>query len=120
MNLPESRASGPPRAAAWIWPLFMLTASLWLFFAALSLARFESSTGKWIVTGLMFANAALLFFVGWGVRAGKHGFYYLALAVLGINLLLTVTDQFGLFDLIYLVVAGVLFGLLIATRRYYV
>ena len=120
MNLPESRAPEPPRAVAWIWPLFVLTAGLWLIFGALSLARFEPSTGKWIITALMFANAALLLFVGWGVRAGKHGFYYLALAVLGINLLLTVTDQFGLLDLIYLVVAGVLFALLIVTRHYYV
>jgi hypothetical protein len=44
----------------------------------------------------------------------------MALAVLGINMLLTVTDQFGLFDLIYLVVAGTLFVLLLFTRRYYV
>jgi len=103
---------------AWIWPLFVLTAGLWLIFAALGLSRFESSPGKWIVAGLMLANAALLLFVGWGVRTGKHGFYYMALAVVGVNVLLTITDQFGLFDLLYLAAAGALLALLIATRRY--
>jgi hypothetical protein len=117
---PQSDAETIPRAVAWVWPLFLSTAGLWVVFGAIGLARFGPSTGTWIVAGLMLANAALLLFVGWGVRRGRYGFFYMALAVLGINMLLTVTDQFGLFDLIYLVVAGTLFVLLLFTRRYYV
>jgi hypothetical protein len=56
-----------------------------------------------------------------GVGIGKRNkiFYYFAIVLLAINIVLTVTDEFGLFDLITLIIDLVLLGLLIATGRKY-
>lgn len=56
-----------------------------------------------------------------GIVIGKPNrlFYFFGVMVLAINIILTVTDQFGVLDLITLVIDMVILGLLIATRSYY-
>lgn len=49
-------------------------------------------------------------------RGRKRLKYYLAVAFLSVNILLTVTDQVGLFDWITLVLDVGLLALLVATR----
>ncbi|MBP6470897.1 MAG: hypothetical protein KBE23_14785 [Chloroflexi bacterium] len=43
--------------------------------------------------------------------------FYVALAVLLVNIVLTVTDQFGLFDLLTLLLDLIILALLLAGRR---
>ena len=59
--------------------------------------------------------------LGMGVGLGKRQrrFYYLAILVLAVTIILTFTDEFGLLDLLTLIMDGVLLGLLIATRAAY-
>jgi uncharacterized membrane protein YhaH (DUF805 family) len=47
---------------------------------------------------------------------GRRPFYYLALAVMAINIILTFTDQFGLLDFLTLVIDLAIVAILIAGR----
>ena len=104
--------------------LFYFNTAIWLIFGIASLVKLaESSSGQpvilWVVGVLMFGNAAAMLLAGLGLGARRRLYYYFALAVLGVNILLTFTDQFGILDFATLVIDVVLFGLLIATRGLY-
>lgn len=104
--------------------LFLLDAGIWLVFTVVSLSRALNGPAgtagtPWVVVALMAAYVAALLFLGWGI--GRHRLiYYLALAVIAVTVLLTVTDQFGVLDLAVLVLNLVLLGVLVATRSLYV
>jgi len=76
-----------------------------------------SAVSGWIVPILMFGNAATMGLSGLAIGKPQKRFYYLAAAVLAVNVVLTVTDEFGIFDLVTLVIDLVLLGILIATLR---
>ena len=104
--------------------LFFLNAAIWLSLGILSLARIESRNSHqaitaWIVAILMLGNAGVMLLSGVVIGKQQKRFYYLAVAVVVVNILLTVTDQFGMLDLITLVIDLVLLGLLVATRGRY-
>ena len=102
--------------------LFFLNAAIWIALGITSLlnvARGSTSIMTAIVIGiLMFGNAAAMVVSGFGL--GKwRGFYYLALAVLLVNIVLTFTDQVGLLDILTFVLDLALLVLLIATGKHY-
>jgi hypothetical protein len=104
--------------------LFYLNAAIWLLFGIWSLARLAGGESGMVITLLvvallMFGNVAAMLCCGWGLSRPQRRWYYLALAVVVVNVVLTVTDQFGLFDLITLLVDLVLLGLLLAVRKRY-
>ena len=104
--------------------LFFLNAVIWLVLGVVSLVRMtngnpDHTITAWIVAILMFGNAGAMLWSGVGIGKQQKRFYYLAVAVLIVNIILTVTDQFGILDLITLVIDLALFGLLIATRKRY-
>ncbi len=66
---------------------------------------------------MMLGNAAVIVWLGYGLRKGRKLFYYLSLGYLVFNVLLTIADDFGMLDLIYLVYVGVLFVALLLSRR---
>ncbi|MGB3716967.1 MAG: hypothetical protein WA996_21305 [Candidatus Promineifilaceae bacterium] len=101
--------------------LLLLNAAIWLFLAVWYLKPLFDDVGSfsnssWIVSGLMFANALVMFFLAWSVAKKRRRFYYLALAVLAANIVLTVTDEFDLFDLIVLTLALVIVVLKVGAR----
>ena len=61
----------------------------------------------------MFGNAAAMLWSGWAIGRQKMLFVYLAMIVLIVNLSLTVTDQFGLWDMITMLIDLVLLVLLV-------
>jgi len=104
--------------------LFYLNAAIWVLFATTTvigmMAESPAQTATIAVLGaLMFGNAAALLVVGLGLASRKRWPYVMALTIVAANILLTVTDQFGLPDLIILVLDVVLLGLLVADRRSY-
>ena len=104
--------------------LFFLNAAIWSLFGVASLVRIanrnpDHAITVWIIAMLMFGNAGAMLWAGVGIGKQQKRFFYLAVAVLAINIILTVTDQFGLLDLITLIFDLVLLGLLIATRKRY-
>ena len=78
-----------------------------------------SSTMLGIITMLMFANAIVLIWIGWGIGKGQRLYYYFGLLVLAGNIFLTLTDEFGVFDQVTLILAVGLLILLIVTRSKY-
>ena len=110
------RAPAPVRAAQ---AGFVLMAAIWFAFGVWTLVRGGGATAAWILSVLMFGNAAALLAVGWGLGTGQRRFLHLGLALLAVNIVLTVTDEFGPLDLATLIVDVVLFGLLVATRSTY-
>lgn len=102
--------------------LFFLNTAIWLVFGLVSIYRVLSRVGEqtltaWVIAIFMFGNAVAMFFSGFLVaRRNRYG-YYFALAVLIVNILLTFTDEFGIFDLVTLLIDLVLLVLLVAGRR---
>lgn len=97
---------------------FYVLAALWGIIGAVSLGRLQSgeaSSGLVIVV-LMLGNIAALLVCGVGLGSGRSAFFYLSLAVLLVNIVLTVTDQFGLIDLLTLILEVFLFGWLLYAR----
>jgi hypothetical protein len=87
--------------------LFYLMAVIWGIFGVASLLRGINTTmlvAAVIVAILMFANAALYLWAGWGIGRQRVRFYNLGIALLAVNLLLTITDQMGIYDWITLVI----------------
>ena len=102
--------------------LFYFNALIWLTFAVISLVRMASNESSQTITMLvvavlMFGNVAALLLAGFGVGTGKRGFYVFALLVLAANIVLTFTDEFGLFDFLTVVLDFVLLSLVILVWR---
>lgn len=100
--------------------LFYLCAAIWVVFGIINIIRFgfASSTMLLIIT-LMFSNAAVMYFSGLWLRYQNKWGYLFAAGILGLNILLTITDQFGIFDLITLALYLLLAGLMIGAWRWY-
>ena len=104
--------------------LFFLNAAIWLVLGIISLFRIpHNGQGQYlvpIIIGiLMFGNAGAMALCGILLGKQRRSFLYLAVGVLAINILLTITDQFGVLDLITLIIDVILLGLLFLTRWTY-
>jgi len=105
--------------------LLGLTAIIWVSFGAVSLFTLAEQNPEQIVLFgliaiLMFGNAGAMLLASWLLgKRWKSGFY-LALAVLLVNVILTLTDQFGIFDLITFILDLILLGILIAKRSVFI
>jgi len=116
------RVPASVKAARW---LFVLLGVIWFLFGVWSITRMRDSGGNLsstilgIIAALMFINAAILIWIGWGIGKGQRLYYYFGLLVLAGNIFLTLTDEFGFFDLITLIIAASLLILLIVTRSKY-
>jgi hypothetical protein len=103
-------------AARW---LFVVLGVIWVAFGISSLLRLESASRNvplallLIITLLMFVNALLLILVGWGIGRGNRLYFYFGLLLLAGNIFLTFTDEFGLFDLLTLIINVLLLVILI-------
>lgn len=122
VEIPSSRRkfTGKSKVVVIRW-LFVLLGVIWFLLGVGSVLRvYTTSTNiagiGWIIASLMFVNSAVLFLIGWGINRGNKLYFYLALIVLAGNIILTVTDEFGLLDMITLVVDNVLLILLLVTR----
>ena len=110
-NTPPSKQ---PVQIALAQALFFLNTAIWLFFLILFLSDQASS---WVMPILMAGNALAMLACGIGLGKRNRLIYYLSLAVIGVNLILTVTDEVGLFDYITLLIDLVILTLLIASRK---
>jgi hypothetical protein len=110
------------RIAQW---MFIILGLIWLTFGIWSILRVGSVGGNvpaallWIIIILMFVNALLLIWIAWGIGKGNKLYYFFGILVLAGNIFLTFTDEFGLFDLLTLIVNIILLVLLIVTRSKY-
>ena len=104
--------------------LFFINACVWLALAVNSIFRLNSISNTpmivlWVVVILMFANAGAMFVTGFWLGRQSKWVYFLALAVLLVNILLTFTDQVGFYDIVTLLIDLFILGLLLYDRRSY-
>jgi hypothetical protein len=109
---------GLVKATQW---MFYLNAIIWLVIGIVSLARMLNGTSTGQITALfvgvlMLGNVGAMLLAGYGIGRQWKLFYIFGFAVLFINIILTVTDQFGLIDLVTLIYDLALLGLLVVTR----
>jgi len=103
--------------------LFFINAAIWLLFGAVSLIRMVNNSSQIVATLIisifMLGNVGAMLIAGVGIAKRNQWSYYFGLAVLAINIVLTITDEFGVFDLLTLIIDLVLLGLLIVTKSFY-
>ncbi len=93
--------------------IFILNAVIWLVFGVWSLLRISGpGLAQWAVALLMFVNAAAMLWSSTALGRQQKRPYFLALLILLSNILLTLTDQMGLFDWATLAVDLLLLGLM--------
>jgi len=99
--------------------MFFVNALVWLMFGVGSLLRaFEGwSTLHWIITIMMIANAAVMFWFGMVIVNGQKQIFFLAFLYIVLNVVLSITDQFGWVDALILSLNLILLGLLFVTRQ---
>ena len=99
--------------------IFFLNALVWLIFGAMSFSLAFKGAGNWrfVLSALMLINASI--FVGFGflIRKARPWVFFLAILYVAINVVLSVTDQFGWFDFFIMLLNLVLLGLLFVTRQ---
>ncbi len=121
----DNFSSQNPSTIRWVWILSLLTALFWVVVAAVYIVRpWQNGTPislmKWIIALLMLCNAAVIVWLGRRLLKQGKPFYYLTLAYLFINILLTITDDFGIADLVYLLYAVALFVLLLLSKKKFI
>jgi len=107
-----------PRSVMAARMLFFLIAAIWILFGIVSLIA-DSVDSALTIAILMFINSAVMIFIGWGLGKQTKQFYYLGLVILAANIFLTITDEFGWFDLLVLTIYVLLFVLLLASYTHY-
>jgi lysylphosphatidylglycerol synthetase-like protein (DUF2156 family) len=110
------------RVALWVLILSIFTSFFWIVVSVVYLvrpllARTPILPLQWIISLLMLANAGVILLLGNGLRKRLKLYYPITIIYLVINMLLTITDDFGLADLVYLLFVVVLFILLLVHRR---
>ena len=105
----------------WAQGLFFLNAAIWLVFGVVSVIRLAGNAGQGVaavvVAILIFGNAGAMALSGALLGKRRLLFYFFALAVLVVNVLLTFTDQVGALDWITFALDLVLLGIMIVARR---
>jgi hypothetical protein len=101
--------------------LFALNAVVWIGLGIASLVRLGSAPAGMVGVGgvvvvLMFGNAAAMAWLALVLGGRRAVWYWAAVAVVAVNALLSVADDFGLLDLAVLLLDGALLTLLLAAR----
>ncbi len=83
--------------------LFTLNALIWTGLGIATLLRLDTTSPQLrivmtIIGVMMFGNAGAMLLSAWGLGKKRKFFFFSALAVLVVNILLTFTDQVGLAD----------------------
>jgi hypothetical protein len=104
--------------------LSFILAGTWLLFGIVFLIRSQGDMplppGWSIVIGpLMLGNAAAFAWAGFGLGMRRRVYFNFALLLVAANLLLTLTDEVGLFDLITLGLLLIFLILLLHSRKAY-
>jgi hypothetical protein len=101
--------------------LFILNAVIWIAFGVIFLTDLSQGIHSgWIVGLLMFGNAAVLAGLGYGLGTRyRRWSCYLSLVFVALNLVLGVTDEVGLFDVLVMVLNAVMLVLLLMKRTWY-
>ena len=98
---------------------FFVNAVVWGVFGILSLLRAADggSSLRWMLSILMLANAVVMGWFGVMIVTGRNWIFFLAILYMGVNVVLSITDQFGWIDALILLLNLVILGLLFVARQ---
>lgn len=99
--------------------LLYLKAAIWIYLGIMYFSYVGSPNAfvpLWAVIGLFIANALISIFLAWKFTTGKLIYYYAIFFFILMNILLTITDQFGLWDAVSLIIDIGIIGLLLTSR----
>ena len=103
--------------------LLIVTAAILDVLAIGSLMRISDNPDMGIVYAiyafLMFADAAALLVCGLWLNRQKAWVYWLAVVVLSLNIVLTIFDQFGVIDFLFVTLNAITLSFLLAGRKQY-
>jgi hypothetical protein len=96
-----------------------LNATVWGIFGVLGVFRAVEggSALRWFLSALMFANAVVMVWFGVKIVSGRNGVFILAILYMALNVVLSITDQFGWIDALILLLNLIVLGLLFVTRQ---
>ena len=100
--------------------LFFINAAMWLAFGVSSLlfrALDGGSLTRWVITIMMIANAVVMFWFAVMIVSGRNWVFFLAILYMALNVVLSITDQFGWIDAIILLLNLIVLGMLFVTRH---
>lgn len=101
--------------------LFLLTAAVLIAFGIGSLLRVgakpENAVLYGIYTVFMLGDAAVMAFCAWQLPKRTRFIFYLSVVVLALNIFPTIFDQFGLVDLLFVLLNIATFIFLILARK---
>jgi hypothetical protein len=100
---------------------FFLTALVLIVFGVNSLMRFSPDPnlkGIYMVYGILMLGDALgMLFCGLFINRRIPTLFWFAVTILGLNIMLTIFDQFGLIDLLFVMLNASTLGLLVNFRK---
>ncbi|MCU0488182.1 MAG: hypothetical protein MUE67_04420 [Anaerolineales bacterium] len=109
-------------AIRWISGLFHFNAVIWLAMGIWTISRTTAAGPPspvlgWIIAAMVLGNAGAMLLSGYGISRRIKWAVYFAFLVIVANIVLTFTDQFGIWDLITLLIDVTILGLLAAKRN---
>lgn len=102
--------------------LFWLNAAVWLALGIWSMVRIgEDTVGGnvtlWIIAILMLGNVVAFLWCSFAIQKQATWYRFAVIAILAVNLILTFTDQFGLFDFLTLLLDLILLGIVLILHQ---
>ncbi|MGD8404201.1 MAG: hypothetical protein PVJ21_11110 [Anaerolineales bacterium] len=99
--------------------LFFVNAAVWLVFGALSVFRYfeDRSPTRLVYAVLMIVNALVMAWFGIMLVTRRNWIFFLAILYVALNVVLSITDQFGWIDALILLLNLVILGLLFVVRQ---
>ena len=99
--------------------MLFLNAAVWVIFGGLGVLRAieTDSSLRWILSALMVANAIVMLWFGVMIVTGQNWVFFLAILYLALNVVLSITDQFGWIDALILLLNLIVLGLLFVSRQ---
>ncbi|MBI5841109.1 MAG: hypothetical protein HZB19_13515 [Chloroflexi bacterium] len=102
--------------------LFFANALIWVGFAIyifMEMTSLGNGLPAYLVSFFMLANAGAMLGSGIMIAKRMRWAYFFGIAVLALNILLTFTDQFGVYDFITLLADIVILMILVSMSRTY-
>ena len=99
--------------------LLFFNAAVWIFFGILSFTKAADggTTVRWMISMLMIANAVVMVGLGALIVSRRSWIFSATTLYMAVNIVLTITDQFGLVDALILLLNLCILGVLIFTRH---
>ena len=92
--------------------LFLFKGVVWIILSGIHLFK-----GSWLLAGLLFFDAVIFLWLNRVIEKKKRWIFWFAIVFIGVNIFLTITDQFGWFDFFSLVVDCVLFVMIFGNSK---